>query len=68
MRESVRDMREVTISSHRALMIWAYLTGCTNWNLIEDGEPAGYLNRPAYTPMYKYDREMFPYTNRGQDA
>jgi len=67
MKESIKGLRVVTISSQRALLVWAYLSGCTNWNLIEEGKQVGYLSRPAYTPMYKFDRDMFAYSNRQDD-
>ena len=61
-------IKEVTISNPRSLMVWAYLTGCSNYNLIEGDHNEGPLHRPPYTPMYAYDREMFAYTQRQNDT
>jgi hypothetical protein len=53
----------VEISEPKYLYRWAYLMGCTNWNLIEEG--TGLLtDRPAYTPMYRMERDLFEYTDR----
>lgn len=62
MRESVKGYRTVTIKKSRSHVVWAYLTGCSNWNLLEESETI--FGRPAYTPMYKFDRAMFEYSNR----
>tara|TARA_R110000803_G_scaffold18970_1_gene50150 strand:+ start:27 stop:500 length:474 start_codon:yes stop_codon:yes gene_type:complete len=37
---------------------WAYLLGCTNWNLFEE-DRLTINNRPHYTPMYTLEREVF---------
>lgn len=62
MKDSVRGHRIVTLKETRSHIVWAYLTGCTNWNLLEDNNEI--FERPAYTPMYRFDREMFEFTNR----
>tara|TARA_R100000541_G_scaffold42394_1_gene49706 strand:+ start:5068 stop:5517 length:450 start_codon:yes stop_codon:yes gene_type:complete len=50
----------VTLKEHESIVKWAYLLGCSNFNLIEDREHlGGFLDRPTYTPMHRLDREMF---------
>ena len=52
--------KEVEIQETRNLLTWAYLIGCSNFNLVE---PEG--DRPVYNPMSRLDRELFLYSNRG---
>ena len=60
MRNYRRDIRVVTIKKLENLVIWAYLSGCSNYNLIErDSNSIIKENRPHYTPMYRLDRDMF---------
>jgi hypothetical protein len=55
----------VKIKSHAAQLRWAYLMGCSNYNLVEpDSSSLNAEGRPAYTPMYRFDREVFNYTSR----
>tara|TARA_R110000796_G_scaffold24191_1_gene69080 strand:+ start:90 stop:563 length:474 start_codon:yes stop_codon:yes gene_type:complete len=37
---------------------WAYLLGCSNWNLLEDNQST-LTNRPHYTGMYTLERNVF---------
>jgi hypothetical protein len=55
----------VKITSHGAQLRWSYLMGCSNYNLLEpDNISLDKERRPAYTPMYRFDREVFNYTSR----
>ncbi len=61
-----RDLRTVEITQLTAQLCWAYLMGCTNYNLLEDdGILLGNERRPHYTPMYKLDREIFGRSGKG---
>ena len=62
MKESVKDLRVVTLKKTRSHIVWAYLTGCSNWNLLEESNSI--FERPAYTPMYRFDKEMFEFSHR----
>ena len=62
MKQSVKGHRIVTLKETRSHIIWAYLTGCSNWNLLEESNTI--FERPAYTPMYRFDREMFEFSHR----
>ena len=54
----------VKLKKHASHLRWAYLMGCSNYNLIEpDSLGLGKDRRPAYTPMYRFDREVFQFTS-----
>ena len=62
MKKAKTGYRTVTLKKTRSHIVWAYLVGCSNWNLIEENNAI--LDRPAYTPMYRFDRDMFEFTGR----
>lgn len=40
--------------------------GCTNYNLLEQDTLAlDKSRRPSYTPMYRFDRDVFAFSGRG---
>ena len=46
---------------------WAYLMGCSNYNLLEeDNISLDRDRRPHYVPMDKMDRELFTFTSRSR--
>ncbi len=58
----------VTLKEHSSHVRWAYLMGCSNYNLLEeDNISLSRERRPHYTPMYKMDRELFTFTSRGRE-
>jgi len=64
-----RGINEVTIRKPESHIIWAYLMGCSNYNLVEpDNDLIDKNHRPHYTPMYRLDREFFNHSrsDRGQ--
>jgi hypothetical protein len=55
-----RNVNEVPIRKHKNITRWAYLMGCTNYNLLEkDGLNLDDKKRPHYTGMFRYDRDLF---------
>lgn len=65
--KSIRQgVRNVKLTKHTSHVRWAYLMGCTNYNLLEeDSKFLDKQHRPAYTPMSKLDRELWGFTGRG---
>lgn len=59
-----RDCKVVKISSERQVLIWAYLLGCSNNNLLEERQNAFILDRPHYNVMPRNERELFHYSTR----
>ena len=58
-------MKHVTLKDQKSIVRWAYLMGCSNYNLIEpDNNKLAKERRPAYTPMYRMDRELFKFSKR----
>ena len=57
----------VTLTEPSSHLRWAYLMGCSNYNLIEpDSAGLGKESRPAYTPMYRFDREVFNFSRHNK--
>jgi hypothetical protein len=55
-----RNVNPVPIKQHKNITRWAYLMGCTNYNLLEkDGLNLDDKKRPHYTGMFRYDRDLF---------
>ncbi len=55
-----RHVNAVPITKHKNITRWAYLMGCTNYNLLEkDGLNLDDKKRPHYTGMFRYDRDLF---------
>jgi len=55
-----RHVNPVPIKKHKNITRWAYLMGCTNYNLLEkDGLNLDDKKRPHYTGMFRYDRDLF---------
>ena len=65
--KSVRQgVRQVTLKEPASHVRWAYLMGCSNYNLLEeDSTSLSKDGRPYYTPMSRLDREMWGFTGRG---
>jgi hypothetical protein len=60
--------RVFELKEHSSHVRWAYLMGCTNYNLLEeDSISLSRERRPHYTPMYKMDKELFTFTSRGRE-
>jgi len=59
--------RTNTVEIKRPLNVvkWGYLMGCTNYNLIEEPVDKELTGRPAYTPMYKLERDLFNFERDG---
>ena len=58
-------VNHVTIKNPEAIVRWAYLMGCSNYNLVEpDNDSLSSDQRPPYTPMYRMDRELFKFSTR----
>jgi len=58
-------VKHVTLKDQKSIVRWAYLMGCSNYNLIEpDNNTLDKERRPAYTPMYRMDRELFKFSTR----
>ena len=66
MKESKNFTQIVTIKDPRYIYRWAYLLGCSNWNLVEDGD-LGLDGRPHYIPMHRIERDLFEYSDRHDD-
>ena len=62
MKKSKNGFKTIILRETRSHIVWAYLLGCSNFNLIE--QSAGILKRPTYTPMYRFDRDLFEFTGR----
>ena len=61
----MKDVNIVTIKNPEAIVRWAYLMGCSNYNLVEpDSNSLSSHQRPPYTPMYRMDRELFKFSSR----
>jgi|TARA_R110000796_G_scaffold28190_12_gene77316 hypothetical protein len=59
-----RYIREVNIKQTKNITRWAYLMGCTNYNLLEpDGILLETEKRPHYCSMQRYDRDLFMFSN-----
>ena len=55
--------KEVELKDFKYIMRWAYLMGCSNYNLLEEDSLAlDKSRRPYYTPMYRLDRDLFEYS------
>lgn len=68
MRGARTGMRTFELKEHSSHVRWAYLMGCTNYNLLEeDNISLSKERRPHYTPMYKMDKELFMFTSRGRE-
>ena len=65
MKESKNFTQLVTIQNPRYIYRWAYLLGCSNWNLVEEGD-LGLDNRPHYIPMHRIERDLFEYKDRNE--
>ena len=60
--------RAFELKEHSSHVRWAYLMGCSNYNLLEeDSISLSKERRPHYTPMYKMDKELFAFTSRGRE-
>ena len=58
-----RNVNEVPIREHKNIIRWAYLMGCTNYNLLEkDGLNLDDEKRPHYTGMFRFDRDLFMFS------
>lgn len=58
--------RVLTLKETSSHIRWAYLMGCTNYNLLEQDTLAlDKSRRPSYTPMYRFDRDVFAFSGRG---
>ena len=58
--------RVLTLKETSSHIRWAYLMGCTNYNLLEEDTLAlDKSRRPSYTPMYRFDRDVFAFSGRG---
>lgn len=57
----VQNTKLVTIKQHKMLIRWAYLMGCTNYNLLEPTDSI-LEGRPAYSSMFRLERDMFEFT------
>ncbi len=58
-----RETKLVTLTKQRSHVTWAYLMGCSNWNLLEaDNDSISPSNRPQYTPMYKLEKDVFKFS------
>jgi len=65
LRQYRTGVKTVTLKKHQSHIIWAYLAGCSNWNLTEpDNDTIRKDMRPHYTPMYRFDQEMFKSNTR----
>ena len=61
-----QGVRQVTLKEPASHVRWAYLMGCSNYNLLEeDSTSLSKDGRPYYTPMSRLDREMWGFTGRG---
>ena len=68
MKNTRTGTRTVILKEPSSHVRWAYLMGCSNYNLLEeDSISLSKERRPHYTPMYKMDRELFTFTSRGRE-
>ena len=65
MKNAKNSSKLVTIEDPRYIYRWAYLLGCSNWNLVEEDD-LGLDDRPHYIPMHRIERDLFEYTNRNE--
>lgn len=65
MKNAKNNSKLVTIEDPRYIYRWAYLLGCSNWNLVEDDD-LGLDDRPHYIPMHRIERDLFEYTDRNE--
>lgn len=65
MEHAKNNSKLVTIEDPRYIYRWAYLLGCSNWNLVEEDD-LGLDDRPHYIPMHRIERDLFEYTDRNE--
>ena len=62
MKHVTKDCVIRTVKEERNMLVWAYLMGCSNYNLLEAPTDSAFMDRPQYTPMYRLEREVFEIT------
>ena len=62
MKHVTKDCKIAKVKEERNMLVWAYLMGCSNYNLLEAPSDSAFMDRPQYTPMYRLEREVFEIT------
>jgi len=65
--DMAKKTRIVLLKKHSSHVRWAYLMGCSNYNLLEEDNDELILGRPQYTGMYRLERDVFEFSNRNSN-